>query len=231
VADEPAEVVHRFMGCLNRRDLETLLSLFVPGATLDPGLRFGSPCQGIEQIGALFGRYWEAFPELLILVKEVHVGRPGVVAVVDLVAARDLVSATGNGGTPSTARYQWSGVYRFDLEDGHIRGVTIYGDFTGRRWLAGPIPAGGPARPVRGEGGAPPVEGAGSSPAEPGGSDPPRRKAAPERTGRRGPPQGPGGYGGPVVAAPTASSRPDRTGERTPARSDPGAVNAPAVYE
>jgi hypothetical protein len=131
VADEATDLVHDFIAAINRRELAELTRRLHPEATLDAGLRFPRPFHGAEEIANLFESYWRAFPELLLIVRAVHVGRPGAVAILDIVASspRDEGDAAPNG------RYSWSGAYQFTVDGGRVRALTIYGDLSGSRWL------------------------------------------------------------------------------------------------
>jgi ketosteroid isomerase-like protein len=138
VAVSVREIVHQFVGAMNRREIAAVMELLAPDAVLDAGPRFRSPYVGREAIRAMFEAYLTAMPELVLIVREVHVNRTQAVATIDLVATMSEMNPGEAQITnwPAKRRLGWRGAYHFTLSnDALIQQIVIFGDDSGTRWL------------------------------------------------------------------------------------------------
>jgi ketosteroid isomerase-like protein len=150
MVDGPSELVHRFIGAMNRGQLEELMELFEEDAVLDAGPRFEEPFIGRPAIRGLFEAYLRSLSELTLILRDVYSNGPRAVATLEIFAV-----TTASNPDPAhfpdwngSRRVSWKGAYHFALSPGsRIGSLSVYGDDSGVRWvpLHG-LPSGAPRR-------------------------------------------------------------------------------------
>jgi hypothetical protein len=138
MATAPRDMVHRFIGATNRRELEELTSLFTPDAVLDAGPRFEHPFAGRAAIRALFEGYYFRMPEMMLVARNLFVNGHQVLAEFDLFATLEGVDPglVDLEGWEHGRRLSWSGAYIFTFnEEALITHIQIFGDERTVRWL------------------------------------------------------------------------------------------------
>jgi ketosteroid isomerase-like protein len=133
--------VHRFVGVVNRRDLDAVMEFFAEDAVLVGGPRFPEPIFGRAAIRALFEHYFRAFTEMLFVPSETFTDGNETLAILTLSAtvAPRIPGTASVSATSGDRRVSWRGAYRFEFDpQGKILRLAIYGDESTQRWVAPP---------------------------------------------------------------------------------------------
>jgi hypothetical protein len=130
--------VQRFVGAVNRRDIEAVLGFFAENAVLVGGPRFPDPIAGRRALREMFEVYFRGFSEMLFTPGEMFFDRnEGVTFMTMIGTIGGPVPGIDTGRLPSgQRRVSWRGAYRFVFDpDGKIVHLAVYGDESTARWL------------------------------------------------------------------------------------------------
>jgi hypothetical protein len=133
----PADI-HRFVGVVNRREVDGTLELFAEDALLTGGPRFTEPIVGRTAIREMFTFYFQAFVEMRFVPTESFADRNELVTLMDLTATLSPGTTGSAFGSPTGGhrRVSWRGAYRFVFNpQGKIALLAIYGDESTGRWF------------------------------------------------------------------------------------------------
>jgi ketosteroid isomerase-like protein len=140
--DQVRNVVHRFVGALNRADSEAQVELFAENAVVDAGPLFEGPFAGRESIRRFFDTYLRSVSEMTIVVRDVFVNEGEAIAILEVYATTQPTNpdprhiADWQGGK----RLSWKGAFHFaatDEPEPRIQSLRIFGDERAVRWLPG----------------------------------------------------------------------------------------------